>query len=179
MNCKFLTIACFTEFSYRHSVTCCLFSLLLACFLIACTTVSSVIGGLKSLQSNETLLGIKSSFESMTQSVRETLVETLVADEEFDENLQYSDEDEDDVNSRSSRHSSLDVQVGSSRHNSLGVSVVGMSRQDSLDVQVGLDSPGHEEPDGISCVHDRTLQLEDSLDEMNIDEGFTDFCVVF
>lgn len=52
------------------------------CYLILCMfalfdhLVSSVLGGIKSLQNNERLLGIKSSIESVTMSMRDTLVES-------------------------------------------------------------------------------------------------------
>lgn len=47
--------------------------------------VVSVLGGIKSLQNNERFLGIKSSIESVTMSVRETLVESWGITDEIDD----------------------------------------------------------------------------------------------
>lgn len=42
------------------------------------------------MQSNETLMGIKTSFETMTQSVRETLVETWALEEDFNDEYEQA-----------------------------------------------------------------------------------------
>ena len=63
--------------------------------------MSSVLGGLKSLQTNEKLIGLKTSIESMTNSVRETLVDTWGLDN--DESGGYGNEEDCDFDETARR----------------------------------------------------------------------------
>jgi len=62
--------------------------------------VTSVLGGLKSLQSSEALLGFASSLESMTMTVRDAMIDSwgisgeLDEEAEMDEDLTAAAEDE-------------------------------------------------------------------------------------
>jgi len=62
--------------------------------------VTSVLGGLKSLQSSEALLGFASSLESMTMTVRDAMIESwgitddLEEEGEMDEDLTAAAEDD-------------------------------------------------------------------------------------
>jgi len=56
------------------------------------SVVSSVLGGLKSLQSSEALLGFASSLESMTMTVRDAMIESWGITDEMDEE-EESEED--------------------------------------------------------------------------------------
>jgi len=62
--------------------------------------VTSVLGGLKSLQSSEALLGFASSLESMTMTVRDAMIDSwgisgeLEEEAEMDEDLTAAAEDE-------------------------------------------------------------------------------------
>ena len=103
--------------SFRHFGDVIFSVVLIACFwlfLLFDHSVTSVLGGLKSLQSSETLMGIRSSFETMTASVRDTLVETWALDEDEDEEPSWAttqEKDEHDSNHLDERMSEGTVQL--------------------------------------------------------------------
>lgn len=52
------------------------------------SAVTSVLGGLKSLQSSEALLGFASSLESMTMTVRDAMIESWGITDHLDEDIE-------------------------------------------------------------------------------------------